>query len=141
MQITKITNSIVLKSILFVTILLSISCSTDVDNPDLSFTTLPTSNVTTYVGTLLYTNTDGTTVNNPTMGTATISGSSSNYTINFSDAVPSISGVTFIPDNSGSTFAAVKIEGSTVSSIGINDSNLGIELVNNGNTWTFSGTR
>ena len=91
----------------------------------------------TYTGTLTYIGSEGKVITNMD-GKATISKSGKTYDITFSDKVPSLKGLVF-SDNDGS-YASISSENS-VSGIDIDDGDLTIGVMKEGNSWAFSGEK
>ena len=91
----------------------------------------------TYTGTLTYLGSGGNIITN-TEGTAKISKNGKTYDITFSDKVPPLMGLVFA-DNDGS-YATISSEDS-VSGIDIDEGDLTIGVMKEGNSWAFSGEK
>ena len=98
---------------------------------------LPSSLLATYSGTLNYTDSDGNDISK-TDGTATISKSGSTYTINFNHNVPTISNLRF-KDKNGS-YATVSTSNSSAGIVIENDE-ITVSVVKDGNNWGFTGMK
>lgn len=98
---------------------------------------IPTASLSTYTGSLNYTSSAGQVISSID-GTATIQKSGSAYKISFSDNVPELSNLIF-KDEDGS-YASMNTSGS-MSGIVIDELDLDVGVLNEGNTWSFSGTK
>jgi len=95
--------------------------------------TIPSSDLTGYVGTLNYAG-NGETIVVPSGAEANISGSIGDYTISFSDGVPSITGLDFVLAN-----GVFVTQGSNNSAVIIEDGELTLTVQIGGENWVFDG--
>jgi len=99
----------------------------------LASVTIPSSDLTGYVGTLNYVG-NGETIVVPNGAEADISGSIGDYTISFSDGAPSITGLDFVLAN-----GVFVTQGSNNSAIIIEDGELTLNVQIGGENWVFDG--
>ncbi len=121
--------------VLVLSIFLTTSCGDDDDGVVDAGVILPAALVTTYNGSLSYNPAGDTPIVNVN-ATATISGSGRTYTISFSDGVPSITGVVFL-QTEDNVFVSTSV-GVSTSQIAINDGELSLGVVIEGDNWSFA---
>ena len=114
------------------------SCGSDDDGDDggsdnTTSATIPSDDLTGYVGTVTYTGPDGT-IAIPSVAEADISGSAGNYTISFSNGVPPITGLNFILEN-----GVFITQGSSNSVVVIDNGELTVSVQSGGENWVFDG--
>ncbi len=142
MHILKRKFSIVLKSVVILTLLVSFSCSSDDDGGNggaegTVIVSLPDSAVGEYTGELSYTSGALPTENDS--GTATIVKTGDNvYKITFSDGVPELTGFRFIASNGNFTSAST---GNSSEGVSINGSSLSVGVTEGTSNWAFSGSK
>jgi len=117
-----------------------VSCSKDDDpviDPGTEVTTIPSSSLTSYSGSLNYTGSNGQVVNSIN-GVATIEKDGSAYRITFSDNVPGLGNLIF--ENTDGEYTSLNSSGS-MSGIVIDGEDLDIGVIHDGSSWSFSGAK
>jgi len=134
-----------LLSILFLTFCFTfLSCSDDdsivepIVEEVLCTAVIPSSNLTTYVGTLSYTSANGDVISNPIDGEATLQESGGEYIVSFSDGVPSLENLCFNSD--GTSYISVTAVNSQ-SGVTIDGDELVVSLTVDDNNYGFSGEK